>query len=919
MKRISLAGSWIVAFDPDMKAKDFPETIKDIKIELPDTVNHARLVKRKSEIRTDCLCDEYAYEGNAWFKKDIYIPEDIENCDISFYIERTRITTVFFDGESCGTEESLCTPHVHRLPDTIKKGNHQLVVLVNNTEYKTRGGHMTSQDTQTNWLGLLGKLEIQIRKKNEIRNLKVATKKIDGQSAFICISAQATALEEYEINIFKRGSFVSVVKKSVTADEKGNLQFETELTESDIFWDEYNPRLLEVSVTSPDGDKENTVFGIRQFSTDASKLLINGRQLFLRGKHDGMVFPETGYAPMDVHSWKNVFYIAGKYGINHYRFHTACPPEAAFVAADEMGIFLEPELPFWGTFRDEDDPECDKAEQEFLIEEGRRILDTFGNHPSFFMLSLGNELWGSKKRIAQVLNQYKEYDDRCLYTAGSNNFQFYPSKQDGEDVLVTVRFSRDRLIRGSYATCDAPLGFVQTDRPRSDVDYDSAIFPDISEGQGNGGKQTIKIQYGTGVKEVDASESQEIIKPDLPVISHEVGQYYFYPDFDSERKYISNIKPTYLKSYRENLERSGIFDRHKKYFRSAGKLAVACYKLDIEGLMKTNSLSGFQLLDLQDFPGQDIALVGILDAFMESKKLVNQREWGAFLADNVVMASIPGFVYSASEELPVQPVIATGLWEKANNALVRTLLLDDEGNVYREKQQFTKEISGRVTRLPAFKLSLDFVTKPKKLSIKMMADIEVDGQVKMVQNAYDIWIFPEVDVEITDEYIRYDNQTVKICKNIDEALTIKSEGAYPLVIPEKRQEDIDGIYASDFWNYSMFSKISRSMGKPEPIGTLGLYIDDTHPFFMNFITENYSTPVWYNLVMNSHSRDLTGVEELVKIAEPIDNPVRAKSLGLLYEEKGVLCCTARLYDIKDYPEVKAFAMDIIRYLYTGTC
>ena len=69
----------------------------------------------------------------------------------------------------------------------------------------------------------------------------------------------------------------------------------------------------------------------------------------LRGKHDGLIFPKTGYAPTDVNEWLRVLGIAKSYGINHYRFHTCCPPDAAFTAADLLGIYMEPELPFWGT------------------------------------------------------------------------------------------------------------------------------------------------------------------------------------------------------------------------------------------------------------------------------------------------------------------------------------------------------------------------------------------------------------------------------------------------------------------------------------------------------------------------------------------------------------------------------------------
>ena len=166
---------------------------------------------------------------------------------------------------------------------------------------------------------------------------------------------------------------------------------------------------------------------MREFSTEGMEFRINEKPVFLRGKHDGMVFPLTGAAPTDTESWIKTLKTAKDYGINHYRFHTCCPPDAAFTAADLLGIYMEPELPFWGTIHAENEEGFNKEEQEYLISEGYRILESFGNHPSFVMFSLGNELWGSPERMNLILKNYKEFDSSRLYTIGSNNFQFYPT------------------------------------------------------------------------------------------------------------------------------------------------------------------------------------------------------------------------------------------------------------------------------------------------------------------------------------------------------------------------------------------------------------------------------------------------------------------------------------------------------------
>ena len=304
---------------------------------------------------------------------------------------------------------------------------------------------------------------------------------------------------------------------SAEAKLSDTLECTIKLSDSLPKWSEFSPALLNLEIAVGE-DIRVLKFGFREFKADGLKLLINGNETFLRGKHDGLVFPKTGYAPTDTETWLNVFKTAMEYGINHYRFHTCCPPEAAFAAADILGIYLQPEIPFWGTI-----PEVPDAEFEFLKTEGFRILKEFGHHPSFMMMSLGNELWGSHELLNGLLGEYKrEFPDK-LYVQGSNNFQFVPCVLENDDVFSGVRLSHDRLIRGGYATCDAPLGHIQTDRPNSVHSYDTIVSPEvISEKSSTDGE--ILIQYGTEMRRVQSSGSWDFLIPKVPVISREGGQ-----------------------------------------------------------------------------------------------------------------------------------------------------------------------------------------------------------------------------------------------------------------------------------------------------------------------------------------------------------------------------------------------------------
>ena len=421
-----------------------------------------------------------------------------------------------------------------------------------------------------------------------------------------------------------------------------------DLGEHPVLWSEYTPVIYELTVSFADSTETvTTTFGLRDFTTEGHDFLINGRKTFLRGKHDGLIFPLTGAVPATVGEWIKVLSISKSYGINHYRFHTCCPPDAAFTAADLVGIYMEPQLPFWGTMTAPGEEGHNETEQSYLIEEGYRMMKYFGNHASYCMMSLGNELWGSKERISEILAAYKAVDTRHLYTQGSNNFQHTPVILPEEDFFVGVRLSKNRLFRGSYGMCDAPLGHIQSAEPATRKNYDEAILPSKAAADSGDAAAEIEIQYGTGVKKVKAAENTEVLMPEIPVVSHEIGQYCVFPNFHEIDKYTGVLKARNFEVFRDRLEEKGMLDQADDFFYNSGKLAVQCYKEELEAAARTKNLAGYQILDIQDFSGQGTALVGILDAFMDSKGLVTTKEWAGYCSDAILMAEFDSYVLTA--------------------------------------------------------------------------------------------------------------------------------------------------------------------------------------------------------------------------------------------------------------------------------
>lgn len=880
MMKIDLSGQWRVKLDAEKQEtmpQAYPETMM-----LPGTTSAAGLGMPNPAKETGCLTDAYRFEGAVWFMRT-FTAGDWTGEQTMLTLERTRKTTVYLDGRPIGHQESLCTPHRYFLPP-VHAGEHTLVIRVDNTDYPTRGGHLTSPDTQSNWNGITGEISLTVAH----TLLTDLTVRPDLRRGCLRVHGHIIGAPDGVAGIVLPGQMEHLLPY-----RRGVLDGECPLKGNEAFWDEAHPEIHTISIDL-DGDVYETTFGLRDVRTVGRRLLINGRETFLRGKVDNLLYPKTGYTPTDVASWMTILGIAKEYGINHYRYHTACPPDAAFTAADLLGVYMAPELPFWGTVVEEGEEGYDERERDFLFQEGFRILREYGHHPSFLWLSLGNELWGSKDVLNRMMRAYREADDTKLYSSGANNYQFVPDVLDEENVFVGVRLGRERLIRGSYAMCDAPQGIVQTTAPESVSNYDASIVPETLGQSGEAGK--VQIQYGTGVKEVDAQSADALI-PDVPVISHEVGQYVFYPDFSEIPHYTGPLKPRNIEAMRENLEREGLYGEHEAFFRQTGHLAVDCYKREIETLLRSREVSGFQLLDLQDYTGQGTALVGVLNAMMENKGLISAGEWREFCAGTVVLGEFASFTGVMGEDIRFDVQISECDPEKQHTR-IRCTLMDGERELY-ACDVTPGARHGRLTDAVSVTFPAECyrdAMQERIMRLTVVLTLE-DG----TRNHYPIWLIPQVDIRITREGIEKDGRMVAFVSAEE-----KANGA-AIVVPSAEGQ-LPAEYCTDFWCYPMFRSISESMGKPVPVGTMGLSIDTASPLLKRFAQEDYTTPAWYAILQTAHVQRLPA--DVHPAVQMIDNTERCARLGILYQQDGVWHLTARLWEKPNDPAVRALAWSL---------
>ena len=899
-ERLSLAGPWRFALDESNRGRHeqwyrAAATALTDTITLPGTTDEGCKGQRNDKTKeTGHLSRLYPYAGAAWYQRDIMIPEHWKDRHITLELERTKVTEAWVDDTYLGKRDSLATPQAYDLGTTLSSGRHRLTILVDNKNLPASAtgiGHQLSEHTQTNWNGIVGRMELRATDKVWIEDIqlypnvhsrrvkaRITLGNLAGRSASGTITLTAA--------IANPSSPYSAVPLTVAFKNKGDAIIEADypLGADAPLWDEFTPTIyrmeamLEAKVAfNRYADRRECSFALRAFATRGTQFTINGKTTFLRGKVDCCVFPLTGYAPMHEANWDRVFRIAKSYGINHYRFHTWCPPEAAFAAADRLGIYLQPELMYFAGSIEK------PGLADYALAEGKRILAAYGNHPSFVMFALGNEIRNSLATRARLIVDLRRFDGRHLYTQASN----YRDKKGGQQLQVpgddywTTMYTASGgkgIVRGSYGT-DEPLGHVQTGPPATTHDYTAAI------------------------RDVP-----------MPVIAHEVGQYQVYPNFKEIPKYTGVLRPWNFEIFRKRLTAAGMLDQADDFVQASGKLAVACYREEIEAALRTPGMGGFQLLDLQDFPGQGTALVGILDAFMDSKGLVTPEAWRQFCAPIVPLVLTEKYCWTTDERFTARVKVANYGPAALPGAAVAWSIREADGKELAHGTLPGQDIpQGGLSEPGRIEASLAGAGAPGKLKLILC----LEGT--QIQNVYEVWVYP--NAQESERRARQDRPaSVTVTRRLDEALRALAGGRRVLLLPEPTRlaKNVEGFFTPDFWNYPMFRAFARMFKNPEAPGTLGLLMDPHHPALADFPTESHSNWQWFNIVMRSRTMILNGTPLPYKpIVQVIDNFARNQKLGLIFEARvgsgRVLVCGADLPALREHPEARQLLASLVSY------
>jgi hypothetical protein len=807
------------------------------------------------------LQPETVFVGEAWYECEFELQATWLGKRVELFLERPHwVTRVWLDGREIGSRDGLSVPHIYELGAGLAPGSHRVRICVDNRVRIEIGenAHSVSDHTQGNWNGIIGRIELRATEPVWIGDVAV-TPRVASRSIVVSGSICGELAKTWmDVTLAVPGCSAGEV--TVGADESGTFLAEVALHQDTALWDEFTPVLHTLIVSLANGERREVRFGLREIAVENGGMVLNGRPIFLRGALDCCVFPLTGHPPMDVAEWRRILGTIKAHGLNHVRFHSWCPPEAAFEAGDELGVYFQVEAATWPNavavlaFNSPAGIGDGKVVDAWTLAEAERIARVYGNHPCFMLMASGNEPGGPHHReyLARWVTHMRAFDGRRLYTG-------------------------------------------------------AAGWPEIPENQFHVASEPRGHQWGDGLKSrmnalppaTTADYRATVASRTAPVIAHEIGQWCAYPPVYDVERYGGHLRAKNYEVIAASLAAKGLGHRAREFAAASGKLQALCYKEEIESALRTSGFGGFQLLGLQDFPGQGTAPVGVLDHFWESKGAISSEEYRRFCNAVVPLVRLMRRVFTTDDLLeatvelaqygPAGPMAVNAVWR----------LVDDAGFALLSGRLGPRVIpSGVCESLGQISIPLRHVPAPARYRLEVL----LEGT--PYANDWDVWVYPVVTTVA-------EPTTVVVTSSPDEARAGLENGQTVLlsVLPKHVKGDVALGFTPIFWNTWCTQRQAPH--------TLGVLCDPTHAALAQFPTEAHSNWQWWHVIHHTGAMILDDLpQELDPIISVIDDWATNRRLGIAFEARvGVgrlIVCSVEIE--ADDPVVRQLRRSLLSYL-----
>lgn len=830
----------------------------------PDiTLGNLGMQAREDQVIATRYTRKYTHEGPVRIRRKIrWKPPAGER--VFLEAERARCLRLFLDGEEIPhfREPSLNTPHIFEVTGIWREEQEAELLLDNSYPDMPAEAILSSSaatdETQTNWNGILGYFRLRTQKPVFVENVSVYPK---GNTVTVKIEINADVCWSGRLILSSAALRKKEISEVSVTPGRTVLEFqELQTAENILRWDEGKGNLYTLIAELSNGEHTGVTFGVREFGAGRDgRFTLNGRVIFLRSEANCAVFPETGHPPMEEREWEKILKTYRSYGVNCVRFHSHCPPPAAFDAADRLGMMMQPELSHWA-------PEHAFESEEsirYYCTELKETLRMLANHPSFVMMTFGNELAASEtghERMRELLEVAKKLDDSRMYAEASNPHYGEKGPEADSDFYTAQKY-HEFPLRAVFANME---GYLNHQYPSACISYDRSMEEIRKEYQG-------------------------------PVFGFEVGQYEVLPDFGEMEEFHGVTLPENLSLIRKKVEESGLLPVWGRYVEASGELSRLCYREEVEAVLRTRAMSGISLLGLQDFPGQGTALVGMMNSHLEPKPypFARPEAFRSFFASRTLLVLLERYTYETTEHLPVR-IRAANYGEEAMEGPV-ICRLEGEGKVQRVTLEPVSCPPGKLSEAGYAEFSLDIYEKPSRLELIVSLGV--------TETRYPVWVYPPVQPVCPEDI--YQAEWLD-----DRAEELLREGKKVYLSPRSSKDtlpfSVQAQFSPDFWSVGTFD------GQE---GCMGQLIDQNHPLFERFPTEFHTNWQWWPMAVQ---RAVILPEKYQAIITEMDSYAYLRPMAQLFECRcgggKLLFSSMGLQNLQRFPEGRALLDAVYRYM-----
>ncbi len=369
----------------------------------------------------------YYYEGTVWYRNRFQYEVKTDKRVFLHFAAVNYEAIVFVNGKEIGQHIGGFTPFNFEVTGLLKNGENSLVVKVDNK--RKPDAVPTINSDWWNYGGITRQVRLVETQKTFVRDYYVQLKKGDKNTISGWIQLDGSELNKtvkVEIPELK-------ITQQLTPDAKGYAAFEVKAKPT--YWTPENPKLYTVKITVADEVMADEI-GFRTIETKGTQILLNGKQVFLRGV---CIHEEAAFRNGRAYSKEEDITLlqwAKDMGCNFVRLAHYPHNEQMVRQAERMGLLVWSEIPVYWTIQ-WSNPETYKNAEAQLTDNITRDK----NRANIIIWSIANETPQSAPRLeflTKLANKVRALDPVRLVGAAMEKEALKPGLMTVNDELSKV-------------------------------------------------------------------------------------------------------------------------------------------------------------------------------------------------------------------------------------------------------------------------------------------------------------------------------------------------------------------------------------------------------------------------------------------------------------------------------------------------